>query len=656
MCGICGFVNLNAEPASEAILGKMNQALFHRGPDDSGSLIDGTVAMAMRRLSIQDVDHGHQPISNEDKSVRVVFNGEIYNSPELRDQLQNGGHTFSTHCDTEVIVHQYEESAENCVDFLRGMFAFALLKKNIDGKAFRLLVARDRLGIKPLYYYYDENVLVFSSELTSLVQHPAIAREIEPRALYQYLAAGIVAAPLTMFKNVRQLMPGQLMNLENGELSFKTYWHIPEVEYSDLSEKEAAGEIRQMLELSVREHLLSDVPVGAFLSGGIDSSAIVALMAQASDQPVPTFSIRFEEDGYDESYFARLVAERYNTDHHELTVHNSGFNESFLRSMITYHGQPSADSSAIPTFILSSFARDHVKVALSGDGGDECFAGYSHYSWLQYIDRLYIFPKLLRKIVLKLCYVLAKASLLGHSSRLRQFINALEISMSPQSRMPFEVLRLNRDTDINCLLASSWKSSVTESSDLVEYLDSQSGGLIGKVQRFSFRYFLPDAYLPKVDRMSMAASLEVRVPFLDHRLVEFALKLPGEKHWKHGKGKNLLRKAVADLLPEEIFMHKKQGFSIPLHRWATGKYFDLAEELLSEKAVKQRGLFDYGEVSRLLHSCRESGRQKQSLISEHRLSHRLFILVLLEIWCRMYIDELIEQPIHIDWSEIISHV
>ncbi len=655
MCGICGFVNLNSEPASKTILGKMNQALIHRGPDDSGTLLDGTVAMAMRRLSIQDVDHGHQPISNEDQTVWIVFNGEIYNSPELRNQLQGEGHEFSTHSDTEVIVHQYEDSAENCVDFLRGMFAFALLDKKPEVDGFRMLIARDRLGIKPLYYYHDENVLVFASELTSLVQHPAIVRDIEPQALYQYLATGIVAAPLTLFKNVRQLMPGQLMSLENGTLSFRTYWTVPEVEDSVLSEAEAVDKIRDMLELSVREHLLSDVPVGAFLSGGIDSSAIVAFMAQVSDKPVPTFSIRFEEDGYDESYFARLVAERYNTDHHEFTVHNRGFNESFLRSLITHHGQPTADSSAIPTFIVSALAREHVKVALSGDGGDECFAGYSHYGWLQQINRLYVLPKLVRKIVLKLCYGLATLPLLAQSARLRQLINALEVSMSPQSRMPFEVLRLNRDADIDQLLAAKWKSCVSESSELDDFLDSQSGGLIGKVQRFSFRYFLPDAYLPKVDRMSMANSLEVRVPFLDHRLVEFALKQSGEKHWKHGQGKNLLRKAVADLLPQEIFTHKKQGFSIPLHRWASGKYFDLAEELLSEQAVQKRGLFNYGEVRRLLDCCKGSGKQKQSLVSEHRLSHRLFMLVLLEMWCRMYIDELIEQPVHTDLSEIISH-
>ncbi len=655
MCGICGFVNLNGKSASKTILEKMNHALIHRGPDDSGNLLDGNVAMAIRRLSIQDLHHGHQPISNEDQTVWIVFNGEIYNSPELRDQLQSKGHTFSTRSDTEVIVHQYEDATDDCVDYLRGMFAFALLDKNPKSKAARMLIARDRLGIKPLYYYHDDDLLVFSSELTSLVQHPAVIRDIEPQALYQYLATGIVAAPLTMFKDIRQLLPGQLMSLENGVLSFKIYWSIPEAENSDLSEEAAARGIRQMLEQSIQEHLLSDVPVGAFLSGGIDSSAIVALMAQASEKPVSTFSIRFEEDGYDESYFARLVAEQYNTDHHEFAVHNHGFNESFLRSMITHHGQPTADSSAIPTFIVSSLARDYVKVVLSGDGGDECFAGYSHYGWLQQIGRLYVIPKLLRKVVRRLCYLSTRLPLLSQSYRLRQLINALEVSMSPKSRMPFEVLRLNCDADIDQLLASNWKSRVFERSELADFLDNQSGEEVGKGQRFSFRYFLPDAYLPKVDRMSMATSLEVRVPFLDHRLVEFALKLPGEKHWKDGRGKHLLRKAVADLLPEDIFTHKKQGFSIPLHRWATGKYFDLAEELLSEHAVKKRGLFNYKVVRQLLDDCRETGRHKQSLASEHRLSHRLFMLVLLEMWCRMYIDKLIEQPIHTDLSEIISH-
>ena len=655
MCGICGFVNLNGKPASEDILDRMNRALVHRGPDDSGKLLDGNVAMAMRRLSIQDVEGGHQPISNEDQTIWIVFNGEIYNSPELRDQLLNKGHRFATRSDTEAIVHQYEDFGERCVDGLRGMFAFALLDKRNGEEAFRFFIARDRLGIKPLYYYFDNDLLVFSSELTGLVQHPGVAREIEPRALYHYLATGIVAAPLTMFRNVRQLMPGQAMSLENGQLSFSTYWQLPEVENTDVSDQDAAKTIRQMLEQSVREHLLSDVPVGAFLSGGIDSSTIVALMARTTEEQVLTFSIRFEEDGYDESRYARMVAEKYRTNHREFTVRNRGFNESLLRSVITHHGQPTADSSAIPTYIVSSLARKYVKVVLSGDGGDECFAGYSHYGWLKKIEHLYLIPRFLRQMILGVCRASASIPFLSQCSRLRQLINALLVSLAPRSHMPFEVLRLNRDSEIDHLLSADWKFCTSGQDDLFDYMDSQAGSVVDRGRRFSFRYFLPDAYLPKVDRMSMAASLEVRVPFLDHRLVEFALSLPGERHWKGGVGKRLLRAAAIDLLPEEIFSHKKQGFSIPLHSWTDEKYFQLVEELLSEEAVAQRGIFNVDAVRQLVERCRGTVERKAAVESDYRLSHRLFQLVVLELWCQMYLDDLVEQPVQTDMTEILAH-
>lgn len=639
MCGICGFVNLDGSSASRSIVEKMNEALLHRGPDDGGVLINDSVALAMRRLSILDIEGGHQPLSNEDGLVWIVFNGEIYNSPQLRTSLQELGHQFSTLGDTETIVHQYEESGRLCPSSLRGMFSFAIFDKRDESCLPKLFLARDPLGIKPLYYYHDEKLFAFSSELNSLIQHPAIVRDIEPKALRQYLATGIVAAPLTMFLNIRQLMPGESLLFENNNLNIEEYWHPPKVNEHNPGTDEAVSQIRYLLEQSVNEHMLSDVPVGAFLSGGIDSSAIVALMSQASKNPVPTFSVRFEESGYDESSYSRLVADMYKTDHHEFIVPNKGFDVELIQKMIKHHGQPTADSSALPTYIISSLARKHVKVVLSGDGGDECFAGYHHYGWGQQIEKLYLLPTPLRKMITG---ILRKAPVipgLSQSEQLRKILNAFDASLAGKQFIPLEVLRINSEQDIDKLLKEECIIECRD-DDLYQFLiENKEIDPISAAQRFSFRYFMPDAYLPKVDRMSMAASLEVRVPFLDLRLVEYSLSLPGRLHWSKGVGKQLLRRAVSDLLPEEIFTHRKQGFSIPLHRWTTDEYFDLAEDILNEQAVSQRGLLDPKEVRLLLNRCRGEGKHLRALESDYRLSHRLFMLVVLEIWCRMYLDK-----------------
>lgn len=660
MCGICGFINLDNSPADPGIVERMNRALTHRGPDGGGVLVKGPAAIAMRRLAIIDIEGGRQPMSNEDNTVWIVFNGEIYNSPRLKQELESLGHRFASHCDTETIIHQYEETGPACTDALGGMFAFAILDQRaaMTGRRPALLLARDRPGIKPLFYYLDDHVLAFSSELTSLVQHPRIEREIERAGLYQYLAAGAVAAPLTLFKNVRQLLPGQRLLLRPEGPVLETYWQPPAVKEGPPPEPaEAAAQLRRLLEDTVREHLLSDVPVGAFLSGGIDSSTVVALMAQAAGHPVPTFSIRFEEAGYDESTFARLVAERYGTQHHEFTVPNRGFDAELLQTIITHHGQPTGDSSALPTFIVSRLAREHVKVVLSGDGGDESFAGYYHYGWGQQIDRLYRYPYSMRRLAVRTLRRAAAWPRLTQLDLLRQAINAVEVSLEEQALVPLELLRFNDDAEVRQLLAPEWQpaGSVLQ-PELSHFLRAgQQPDRLNQALRFSFRYYLPDAYLAKVDRMSMANALEVRVPLLDHRLVEFSLSLPGAMHWRGGTGKQLLRRAVADLLPEEIFTHRKQGFSIPLHRWVTEAYYDLAEELLNETSVRQRGLFNPAAVRGLLDRCRGKQPHHRSLESDHRLSHRLFMLVALELWCRLYLDDLVEHPTEaIRWEGQVS--
>jgi len=655
MCGICGFVNLDGALAERSIIERMNRALYHRGPDDQGVRLDKNVALAMRRLSIMDVAGGHQPISNEDARIWTVFNGEIYNAAELRQGLVERGHRFSTTTDTEAIVHQYEDKGIDGITDLRGMFAFALHDTRPQSR--RLFLVRDRLGIKPLFYYHHGNTLAFSSELTSLLQHPAINRQVNPLALNQYLATGIVASPATMFRHVRQLMPGHYLLLEGEKLTQHVYWQLPQVNQTPPDAQEAAQRIRSLLEDSLADHLVSDVPVGAFLSGGIDSSTIVALMARASGKKIPTFSIRFSGDGYDESTYARAVAKKYDTEYHEFSVPDQGFDEGLLRAMISHHGQPTADSSALPTFIVSSLAHQHVKVALSGDGGDECFAGYSHYGWLLNIRYLYAIPRPFRALLLSGLRRAALTTPFGRLAQLRQVINALQASMADSSRLPLEVLRFNNTQDVSHLLLPAWQ---IDEKDVWQDMDAEladRGGLDGvaQAQRFSCRYFMPDAYLPKVDRMSMATSLEVRVPFLDHRLVEFALSLPGNMHWRNGMGKRLLRMAVTDLLPAEIFTHRKQGFSIPLHRWVDDSYFTLVEELLNEADVCRRGFFNAHAVRALIERCKGTRARCPALESEHRLSHRLFQLVVLEMWCRMYIDELPDMPVYADVSKAVRY-
>lgn len=649
MCGICGFVNLDGSPADRGIVESMNKALTHRGPDGLGVFIDGPVILAMRRLAIIDLEGGRQPMSNEDGNVRIVFNGEIYNSPKLRQQLQNLGHHFVTRSDTETIVHQYEESGTRCTDYLRGMFAFAILdqRPQTNGGSPVLFLARDRVGIKPVFYYSDSHLFAFSSELTSLVQHPGIPRGIDHASLHRYLSTGAVAAPLTMFKNIRQLLPGHHLVLEGSRLSVQKYWQLPSKSFDrPLSRQDAVTQLRTLLEQVVEEHLLSDVPVGAFLSGGIDSSTVVALMAMAKGHRVSTFSIRFEEEGFDESPFSNLVATRYGTDHHEFTVPNQSFDIDLLQTVITHHGQPTADSSAIPTFIVSRFAREYVKVVLSGDGGDECFAGYSHFGWAQQIDHLYNYPYMFRQLITRVLRIAATLPGLGQEDRLRQAINAADASLSDRAFLPIEVLRINSDSEINYLLVPDWRIEDSPPIDeLHDFLrENYLMDPIERSQRFAYRYYLPDAYLSKVDRMSMANALEVRVPLLDHHLVEFCLSLPGHMHWRDGTGKQLLREAVIDLLPEEIFKHQKQGFSIPLHQWTTSAYFELAEELLGESEVRRRGLFNPMAVRNLLDRCQGRQPHHRSFESNYRLSHKLFMLVNFELWCRFYLDDLIAQP------------
>jgi asparagine synthase (glutamine-hydrolysing) len=647
MCGICGFINLDGRPAERAILERMNRALLHRGPDEGGVFIAGPAALAMRRLSIIDLAGGSQPMANEDGRVRIVFNGEIYNSPRLKEQLETQGHRFANHSDTETIVHQYEEAGPACVEALRGMFAFAILDQRGEADRPSLLLARDRIGIKPLFYYHDHQLLAFSSELTSLVQHPQIPRQIEPGALHQYLAAGAVAAPLTMFKGIRQLLPGHYLFLQQNEPVIKTYWQVPPAPIPNPPNlPEAAAQLRGLLEEAVQEHLLSDVPVGAFLSGGIDSSSVVALMAQVSGQKIPTFSIRFEEAGYDESPFARLVAERYGTEHHEFTVPNQGFDPDLLHAIITHHGQPTVDSSALPTFLVSRLARDYVKVVLSGDGGDESFAGYYHFGWGRQIDRLYRYPYGIRQLAAGALRQLAGWPGFEQQDRLRQAIYATEISLGERALIPLQLLRYHSDTELDQLLSPEWRFNGSALDGELRQLlrENRQPDVMDQALRFAFRYYLPDAYLAKVDRMSMANALEVRVPLLDHRLVEFSLALPARLHWQNGVGKQLLRRAVADLLPEAIFSHRKQGFSIPLERWVTQNYFELAESLLNEAAVRRRGLFNPAAVRRLLELSQGQRQHRRSLVSEHRLSHQVFMLVVLELWCRLYLDDLIEWP------------
>lgn len=639
MCGICGFIGDGNGTAEERlmVLKAMCGSLRHRGPDDEGLMVRGRAALGMQRLSIIDLQTGHQPIHNEDKTIWVVLNGEIYNYRELRHQLVAKGHTFSTESDTEVIVHLYEDHGADCVRFLRGMFAFAVW----DCHAEILLLARDRLGEKPLYYYLHGDGVVFGSELKALLWHPSVPRDLDLSAMVEYLRFNYVPEPLSIFRNIHKLPAGCLLVLERGRARVESYWDLPRSEPQHRSEEDLSEELLDRLNEAVRVQLVSDVPLGAFLSGGVDSSTIVALMTKLSNRPVRTFSIGFDEPQYDELHYARTVARHLGTEHHEEVVGPASV--CLLDEIICHFDEPFGDPSSIPTYHVAKLAGRHVKVVLTGDGGDEIFAGYERYSammrrrWLQRVRHV-LSPTALRTL---------SAALPLNTPGKRWLAN---LSLPPDEQYLDSITYLSHEERLSVLSAEVMEQAArtdgqVERGFMDRWLRSpESADFVSRLLYFDTKTYLPGDILTKVDRMTMANSLESRAPFLDHKLVEFMASLPSELKLHGDRSKYLLKLAARRLLPKEILERPKQGFSAPFSYWFREDMKTYLREVLMDRRVTERGLYRAGAIERMLAEW-EAGRQRHGV--------RLWLLLVLELWCRRYLDELDTVPTRHDASPAI---
>jgi asparagine synthase (glutamine-hydrolysing) len=584
MCGICGIVSSNG-PADPDRLAAMSAKLVHRGPDSDGVFAEGPAALAARRLAIIDLETGDQPIANEDSTVHVVQNGELYNYRELRLELERAGHRFSTGGDTEVLVHLYEEHGERFAERLRGMFAVALW----DSTRRRLVLARDRYGIKPLYYRADADGLEFASELRSLPRG-----EIDLDALEAFLAFNSIPAPLTIFREARKLPPGHVLVWEDDKISLERYARpapVPIAELRDDDEAELIEELRSRLRDSVRAHLLADVPVGVLLSGGIDSSALAALAAQESAEPVRTFSIGFEERTFNELADARLVAERYGTRHRELVLRPDA--ALLLPALADAFDEPFADSSALPTYLVSQLAAGDVKVALSGEGGDELFGGYYTYVADLLAERAGGLAGFARPLVERLPTSTARASF---DYKAKRFVRGAHLPPLERHHAWKEIFSADARAEL------TGRRHAFDPVDLyrARFAETDGAELLARLQDVDRTIYLVDDLLVKTDRASMAHSLEARVPFLDPVVTNFALALPARHRVHRMRKKVLLRKAVAPLVPSRIVRGKKRGFSIPAAAWLRGELEPFARETLSAETLRRQGFFRPDVVTKLL--------------------------------------------------------
>ena len=619
MCGICGIVTADraAPPDLEAVR-RMNARLTHRGPDSDGVFEADGVALAMRRLSIIDLEGGDQPIANEDGSVTVVHNGEIYNYRELRAELERRGHRFRTRSDTEVLVHLYEEHGDEFLERLRGMFAIALW----DSPQRRLLLARDRFGIKPLYYRAKDGGLSFASELKAMLEQPGFSREIDPRAVAAYLAFNSIPAPLTIFAEARKLAPGTLLSWREGELSERRYARPRPAAADRVRRGPAAGlaeELRETLRDSVRAHLVADVPVGVLLSGGVDSAGLAALAAGEEGAGVKTFSVGFEEASFDELDRARLVAQRYGTDHHEIVLRPDAV--ELLPKLVEAFDEPFGDSSALPTYLVSELAAANVKVALSGEGGDELFGGYYTYVADLLAARVGRFAPLAAPLVEALPSSDAKVSF---DYKAKRFVRAARLPPLERHHAWKEIFSAERQAALLGARGTGWNPV-----DLYRerYAETAGAEPLARLQDVDLGIYLVDDLLVKTDRSSMAHSLELRVPFLDNEVADFALGLATPLKVRGLAKKRLLRRALAPLLPREILRAPKQGFSIPVAAWLRGPLQGYARDLLSPANLERQGCFDAATVGALLDShC--AGRED--------LSRQLWGLMAFTLWFDRY--------------------
>jgi asparagine synthase (glutamine-hydrolysing) len=631
MCGIAGFIDLwdthtpRAQEDRAATLANMCEVIRYRGPDDSGAMLKDGIALGMRRLSIIDLSGGHQPISGEDGTATIVFNGEIYNFRELQTELEAHGHTFQTRSDTEAIVHAFEQYGNSCVDHLRGMFAFAIW----DERSQSLFIARDRAGEKPLYYTVTPTgTLVFGSELKCLLEHPGVKRETSPESLDAYFSLGYVPDPLSIFADIKKLPPGHFLTFSHGRLEIKQYWDFTfetgGTNGKPRSEEDYLDELRQLLDESVRMMLVSDVPLGAFLSGGVDSSTVVALMARHMTQPVKTFSIGFLEDSYSELKYARLAAKKFGTDHHEFFVTPEICN--VIDELAWHFDEPFADSSAIPTYIVSKLAREHVTVVLSGDGGDELFGGYTRYVTERVRGKYGLLPRAVRQGLLK---PLSRA--LPHGAWGRNFLH--NIALDPIDRY-FDNVSIFSGLNKASLYTSDFRAQLSSDDHAGARFRAYGESVGAAAPLDSLLYidsktYLPGDILTKVDRMSMAVSLETRVPLLDHKLIDFVTRIPAAMKMPGLETKQLFKRAVAGLVPAEILNRPKQGFGVPIQEWINVQLRDRLRSVLTDSSFRQRGIVS-AKYTDVLLAEHERGRRDHSMA--------LWSLLMLELWQQTFVD------------------
>jgi len=626
MCGISGKLYFNRDRVVDPeVIRRMNAVLAHRGPDGEGVYVKGPVGLGHRRLAIIDLsEDARQPMANEDGTVMITFNGEIYNFAELRKELEEKGHVFRCRSDTEVIIHLYEEMGPECVKRLRGMFAFAIWDENKR----RLLLARDRVGEKPLYYYLDSDQVVFGSEIVALLQDPSLPVEPDPRAIWQYLHLQFIPSPLSGFHGIRKLPPAHYVMVSNGEAHIERYWAL---DYSakvhtSIREEELSEMLIAELREAVRMRLVSDVPLGAFLSGGIDSSTVVALMAQCVNTPIKTFSISFVGKAYNEAPFARFVARRFGTDHQEYEITPNAV--EVLPKLIRHYGEPFADAAAIPTYYLSMLARKHVTVALSGDGGDENFAGYRRYRVFQRADVSNLLPSMARRFMKWVALRLRRNSPESLSARAGRTLTVLLEEGADRY-----VASVNVQEDwIGWLCTPEYLELVGAGQVLSGMAMSQSGRLrnpLDEMLRMDTEVLLPDNMLTKVDITSMANSLEVRAPLVDHHVMQLAASLPTKLKLRGGIGKYILRQAVRGLIPDEVIGRRKHGFDMPVDEWLRGDLKELACDLLLGKQLRDRGQLNAGHVRYLL---------EEHVKERADLGWLLWRLLILELWYQ-WVDE-----------------
>jgi asparagine synthase (glutamine-hydrolysing) len=624
MCGIAGVLDFGGQ-ADPELLARMCRAIEHRGPDARGVHVDGPAGLGIQRLAIIDVAGGDQPIFNEDRSVAVVLNGEIYNYLELREDLIARGHRFATSSDTEVLVHLYEEHGDAMVGRLRGMFAFAIW----DRRGRRLFLARDRVGKKPLFWTEHGGVLRFASELSSLLQDPRIPRELDPRAVEAYLGLGYVPDPMCVLRGVHKLPPASTLAADDRGQRVERYWSLDYSNKLDIDEHEAAERLRDLIDEATRIRLMSEVPLGAFLSGGIDSSAIVAAMARHTSEPVKTFSIGFGQASYDETRFARAVAEQFSTDHREFRVEPEAL--SIMPRLARHYGEPFADPSAIPSFYLAELTSRHVTVALNGDGGDESFAGYTRYGRGNLLLRL----RGLRPLAAPLTRLPEGPAQRSARTRIRRHASA--IAKPPWEAYGMGIMIFEREQRARLLspaFAAELGEFEAESVLAAPWRTSSARELPDRMLDLDVQTYLAGDLLPKMDIATMAYSLEARSPFLDHVLMEFAAALPARMKLRGTRGKRILKQALRGTLPDEILDRPKMGFGVPLDHWFRHELRDLPAERLLDPAALERGYLRREEIERLI-AEHHDGR------ADH--SFRLWSLLQLDSWHREVADAPVEQ-------------